>query len=281
MKRPGWIIMLIVGLSLLSGCGVKTEEPGAAAETRPLEIEAEEENTKAEATETIFVAAAASLKNVYEEKLIPMFQALNPEIRVSGIYDSSGKLQTQIQEGLEVDVFMPAAGKPMEALDEEGLIASETVIDLLENKIVMIVPADSQLGLARFADITKAEIIALGDPASVPAGEYAQEALTYLGVWEEIQAKVSFGTNVTEVLNQVASSSAEAGIVYATDAAGMKGKVSIIAEAPEESLDNLVVYPVAVVKDSLHREAAEIFVEFLQSAEAIDVFQSYGFSVTE
>lgn len=273
--------MLIVGLSLLSGCGVKTEEPGAAAETRPLEIEAEEENTKAEATETIFVAAAASLKNVYEEKLIPMFQALNPEIRVSGIYDSSGKLQTQIQEGLEVDVFMPAAGKPMEALDEEGLIASETVIDLLENKIVMIVPADSQLGLARFADITKAEIIALGDPASVPAGEYAQEALTYLGVWEEIQAKVSFGTNVTEVLNQVASSSAEAGIVYATDAAGMKGKVSIIAEAPEESLDNLVVYPVAVVKDSLHREAAEIFVEFLQSAEAIDVFQSYGFSVTE
>ena len=229
----------------------------------------------------ILVAAAASLKNAYEEELIPMFEERYPGVSVEGTYDSSGKLQTQIEEGLEADVFMSAAEKQMKALDEEGMIASDTITNLLENKIVLIIPAGSSAGLASFEDIEKAGIIALGDPASVPAGQYAQEALTSLGIWDKIQDKVSFGTNVTEVLNQVAASSAEAGIVYATDAASMSDQVEIVAEAPEGSLQKKVIYPVAVVKDSAHQEEAGDFVEFLKSEEAMKVFEEYGFTKGE
>lgn len=115
-------------------------------------------------------------------------------------------------------------------------------------------------------------------PASVPAGQYAEEALTSLGIWDRIQDKVSFGTNVTEVLNQVAASSADAGIVYATDAASMAEQVDVIAEAPEGSLKKKVIYPVAVLKGSAHSEEAADFVEFLKTEEAMKVFEAYGFS---
>lgn len=241
---------------------------------------ADGETDSGEAAE-ILVAAAASLKNAYEDELIPMFQEKYPNVTVKGTYDSSGKLQTQIEEGLEADVFMSAATKQMKALDEEGMIASDTITNLLENKIVLIVPAGSQSGFEKFEDIEHAETIALGDPASVPAGQYAQEALTSLGIWDKIQDKVSFGTNVTEVLNQVAASSADAGIVYATDAASMADQVEVVAEAPKGSLAKKVIYPVAVVKESAHETEAKNFVEFLKSEEAMKVFEAYGFTKGE
>ena len=225
----------------------------------------------------ILVAAAASLKNAYEEELIPMFEAQYPGVTVKGTYDSSGKLQTQIEEGLEADVFMSAAKKQMKALDEEGMIDSDSIVDLLENKIVLIVPTGSDKGIQSFEDIVKADSIALGDPASVPAGQYSEEALTNLGLWDQIQDKTSFGTNVTEVLNQVAAGSADAGIVYATDAASMADQVEVVAEAPEGSLKTKVIYPVAVVKDSANAEVAANFVKFLTSDEAMKVFEAYGF----
>ena len=240
--------------------------------------EAAAEETEAAEEVEILVAAAASLKNAYEEELIPMFQAQYPGVTVKGTYDSSGKLQTQIEEGLEADVFMSAAVKQMNALDEEGMIMSDTIVNLLENKIVLIVPSGSESGLAAFEDIANAESIALGDPASVPAGQYAEEALTNLGIWDSIQDKVSFGTNVTEVLNQVAAASADAGIVYATDAASMADQVTVIAEAPEGSLSSKVIYPAAVVKETAHELQAKKFVEFLQTEEAMAVFEAYGFS---
>ena len=214
----------------------------------------------------------------YEDKLIPMFEEANLGVTVKGTYDSSGKLQTQIEEGLEADVFMSAAKKHMTALDEEGMIASDTITDLLENKIVLIVPTGNEKKLEKFEDIENADSIALGDPASVPAGQYAQEALTNLGIWDKIQDKVSFGTNVTEVLNQVAAASADAGIVYATDAASMADQVEVVAEAPEGSLAKKVIYPVAVVKGTAHEEVAKEFVAFLQTDKAITVFEEYGFS---
>lgn len=260
-----------------TGEGAGSQEAGKADDGAE---SGEAAKTEGEPVE-ILVAAAASLKNAYEEELIPMFEEQYPGVSVEGTYDSSGKLQTQIEEGLEADVFMSAAEKQMKALDEEGMIASDTITNLLENKIVLIVPAGSSAGLASFEDIEKAGLIALGDPASVPAGQYAQEALTSLGIWDKIQDKVSFGTNVTEVLNQVAASSAEAGIVYATDAASMSDQVEIVAEAPEGSLQKKVIYPVAVVKDSAHQEEAGNFVEFLKSEEAMKVFEEYGFTKGE
>lgn len=280
----------VLAMGMMTGCtGEKKKETvpettqtaaQTAEETSPETTAQETEASVEEDTEKteILVAAAASLKNAYEEELIPMFEEDNPGITVTGTYDSSGKLQTQIEEGLEADVFMSAATKQMKALQETGMIAEDTVTELLENKIVLIVPSGSAGEWKAFEDIEKAESIALGDPASVPAGQYAQEALTSLGIWDGIQDKVSFGTNVTEVLNQVAASSADAGIVYATDAASMAEQVDVIAEAPEGSLAKKVIYPVAVVKGSAHPEEAEAFVEFLKTEEAMKVFESYGFS---
>lgn len=258
-----------------------SEQPGSSASGQP-SLPAQSEGGVTEGSEEagakLLVAAAASLKNVYEEELIPMFEERYPNILVEGTYDSSGKLQAQIEEGLEADVFMSAAAKQMDALEEKGMVVSETRVNLLENRIVLIVPSGSELGLSSFADIVKADAIALGDPASVPAGQYAKEALTFLGIWEEIQGRASFGTNVTEVLNQVAAASAEAGIVYATDAASMAGQVEIAAEAPEGSLSQRVLYPAAVLKGSAHLEEAGKFVEFLKTPEAMEVFAAYGFT---
>ena len=287
MKKQICLVMAaMMAAGMLAGCDRSAKETTAAATeaaTTAAETTAEETTAKetiaASGEETeILVAAAASLKNAYEDKLIPMFEEANPGVTVKGTYDSSGKLQTQIEEGLDADVFMSAATKQMKALDEEGMIASDTITDLLENKIVLIVPTGNEKKLEKFEDIEKADSIALGDPASVPAGQYSEEALTNLGIWDKIQDKVSFGTNVTEVLNQVAAASADAGIVYATDAASMADKVEVVAEAPEGSLSKKVIYPVAVVKGTAHEEVAKEFVAFLQTDKAITVFEDYGFS---
>lgn len=245
MKKPFAVVMAAMMVAgMMAGCSSKPQETTAATteaettaeETTAAETEAEsKEEAKADLGEqSILVAAAASLKNAYEDELIPMFEEQYPGVTVEGTYDSSGKLQTQIEEGLEADVFMSAATKQMKALDEEGMIASDTIVNLLENKIVLIVPTGSDSKIDSFEKIGDAASIALGDPESVPAGQYAKEALTNLNVWDSIQDKVSFGTNVTEVLNQVAAASADAGIVYATDAASMADQVTVVAEAPEE-----------------------------------------------
>ena len=292
MKKPFAVVMAAMMVAgIMAGCSSKPQETTAAAtETETIAAETTAAETEAESKaaanadlgeQSILVAAAASLKNAYEDKLIPMFEEQYPGVTVEGTYDSSGKLQTQIEEGLEADVFMSAATKQMKALDEEGMIASDTIVNLLENKIVLIVPAGSDSKIDSFEKIGDAASIALGDPESVPAGQYAKEALTNLNVWDSIQDKVSFGTNVTEVLNQVAAASADAGIVYATDAASKADQVTVVAEAPEGSLEKKVIYPVAVVKATAHEDAAKAFVDFLQTPEAIQVFKSYGFVAAE
>lgn len=276
------IAMAMAAGMALAGCSGQSEtksvQESESAQETETESQAAQDTPETEEQTEILVAAAASLKNAYEEELIPMFREEHPEIAVTGTYDSSGKLQTQIEEGLEADVFMSAAAAQMDALNEEGLIQTDTIVNLLENKIVLIAPASGGEDLNSFEDIVKAQSIALGDPASVPAGQYAREALTSLGLWDQIQDRVSFGTNVTEVLNQVAASSADAGIVYATDAASMPEDVRVIGEAPEGSLAEPVIYPVAVTASSAHPEEARAFVDFLQTEEAMEVFESYGFA---
>lgn len=247
------ILALVLGFGLFTGCGSAKQEV------------------------TMLIAAAASLEDTLTGKLIPMFTQQNPWITVEGAYDSSGKLQTQIEEGLEASVFISASTKQMSALVEDGYIDTEAVVPLLENELVLIAPTSSSTDIDAFERIGEAESIALGDPASVPAGQYAEEALTYLGVWDDIQAKVSFGTNVTEVLTQVAEASADVGIVYATDAAQRPDGVRILASAPEGSLAAPVIYPVGVLATAPEAEAAALFVEFLQSDEALAVFAEAGF----
>jgi molybdate transport system substrate-binding protein len=223
----------------------------------------------------VLIAAAASLKGVLEEDVIPAFKTQYPNISVEATFDSSGKLQTQIEEGLEADIFFSAATKQMDALTDGGFIDKDSVVELLENALVLIVPDGSTLDITTFSDITKADTIALGDPASVPAGQYAQEVLTGLGVYDEALAKASLGSNVTEVLNSVAEASADAGIVYATDAASMTDKVKIAAPAPDDAPK--VIYPVGITAASKNKEAAENFIGFLKEKAAMDAFIAKGF----
>jgi molybdate transport system substrate-binding protein len=227
------------------------------------------------------LAAAASLKNVYDEKLIPMFQEKYPGVKVTPTYASSGDLQTQIENGLEADVFMSAANKQMDALIDEGKIDNATNLQFLENKVVLIVPADSDLNISSFDDLKNVEgNIAIGDPESVPAGQYAQEVLNNTGIWDDVESKLSLGTDVTAVLNQVAQGSADCGIVYATDAKSTDD-VKVVCEAPEDALDTPVIYPVAQLKDAKDADAAKAFMDFLQTKEAKDVFVEYGFTIHE
>ena len=260
-----------------------SQETTASDETEPETEEADAEETDGEETEPVnlLIAAAASLEYSMEDELIPMFEEQNPGITVEGTYDSSGKLQTQIEEGLDADVFFSAATKQMDALAEEGLVEESSVKDLLENKIVLIVLKGQEGNYSKFEDIANASTVALGDPASVPAGQYAQEALGNLGLWDAVSAKASFGTNVTEVLNWVAEGSADAGVVYATDAATKEDTVSVVAEAPADSLAEPVIYPVGLVENSTKKDAAEKFMEFLSSDDAAAVFEKYGFTVNQ
>ncbi len=294
MKKRNLLIigMMMAAMTLgVIGCGGtdgtettdSSQETTASDETEPETEEADAEETDGEEAEPVnlLIAAAASLEYSMEDELIPMFEEQNPEITVEGTYDSSGKLQTQIEEGLDADVFFSAATKQMDALAEEGLVEESSVKDLLENKIVLIVLKGQEGNYSKFEDIANASTVALGDPASVPAGQYAQEALGNLGLWDAVSAKASFGTNVTEVLNWIAEGSADAGVVYATDAATKEDAVSVVAEAPADSLAEPVIYPVGLVENSTKKDAAEKFMEFLSSDDAAAVFEKYGFTVNQ
>ncbi len=285
-KRNLILAGLLLTAMLISGCGSsaadKADAPkGTEAEATPGPADTAETpgtpETAGESTK-ILIAAAASLQYSLEEELIPAFEEKNPGITVEGTYDSSGKLQTQIEEGIDADVFFSAAVKQMDELNEKGYVNSDSRVDLLKNKIVLIVPSDTAAGYTKFEDIANADKIAVGDPESVPAGQYAKEALTALGLWETVSEKASLGTNVTEVLSWVSEGSADAGIVYATDAAASPDGITVIAEAPEGSLKSDVIYPVAVLKNSTRAEAAKKFVDFLSSDEAMAVFEKYGFT---
>lgn len=243
-----------------------TEEPGKEATSVP---ETEQEPVE------ILVAAAASLQNSMEE-LGKLYQSANPGTTVTFTFGSSGTLQEQIEQGAPVDVFMSAALKQMKALEEKGLILNDTKIELLENKVVLIVPKDSALDIKGFDDILMAPTIALGDPESVPVGQYSEEIFTSLNMLDDVKKQANYAKDVTEVLTWVSTGNAEAGVVYATDAMSSKD-VTVVAEAPEGSTSK-VLYPVAVVKDTKQEEAAKAFVDYLASEEALAVFEKYGFS---
>ena len=278
MKFKRWMAVctaMVTAVSL-AACG-NTKTNDTDKNTKDNTTETASETPRIEGTVTI--AAAASLEKVFNDELIPMFHEMYPDVTVEGTYDSSGKLQTQIEEGADVDVFFSAATKQMDALKDEGMMEDDSIVELLQNKIVLIVP-DGEEGYSKFEDIVNAQTVAIGDPESVPAGQYGKEALTNLNLWDQVEGRLSLGTNVTEVLNWVAASSAQAGIVYATDAASMPDQVDVVAEAPEESCTK-VIYPVGMLKNSKNPEAAKALIAFLQTDKASKVFEDAGFTIIE
>ena len=204
LKRWMAVCTAMVTAVSLAACGnAKTNDTDKNTKDNTTETESETTQTGG----TVTIAAAASLEKVFEEQLIPMFNEMYPDVKVEGTYDSSGKLQTQIEEGADVDIFFSAATKQMDALKDEGMMDDESIVDMLENKIVLIVPHGEE-GYSKFEDIVNAQSVAIGDPESVPAGQYGKEALANLDLWDQVEGKLSLGTNVTEVLNWVAASSA-------------------------------------------------------------------------
>ena len=224
---------------------------------------------------------AASLSNAMEE-IQKDFNETYPDVEILYNADSSGTLQTQIEEGACCDIFFSAADKQMNALVDEDLAKKDTVEDILENKVVLIKPKDGETKVTGFENITDAANIALaGD--SVPVGQYAREIFDNLGITDEVnKMEINEGKNVSEVLAAVSEGSNEIGIVYATDAASVADKVDVIAEAPADALKTPVLYPVGLIEDKEASEddtaAAEAFLEYIKSDDAMKVFEKYGFT---
>ena len=224
---------------------------------------------------------AASLSNAMEE-IQKNFNETYPDVEILYNADSSGTLQTQIEEGARCDIFFSAADKQMNALVDENLAKKDTVEDILENKVVLIKPKDGETKVTGFENITDAANIALaGD--SVPVGQYAREIFDNLGITDEVnKMEINEGKNVSEVLAAVSEGSNEIGIVYATDAASVADKVDVIAEATADALKTPVLYPVGLIEDKEASEddtaAAEAFLEYIKSDDAMKVFEKYGFT---
>ena len=224
---------------------------------------------------------AASLSNAMEE-IQKDFNETYPDVEILYNADSSGTLQTQIEEGARCDIFFSAADKQMNALVDGDLAKKDTVEDILENKVVLIKPKDGETKVTGFENITDAANIALaGD--SVPVGQYAREIFDNLGITDEVnKMEINEGKNVSEVLAAVSEGSNEIGIVYATDAASVADKVDVIAEAPADALKTPVLYPVGLIEDKEASEddtaAAEAFLEYIKSDDAMKVFEKYGFT---
>lgn len=236
-----------------------------------------EETAESTESSTLTLAAAASLETVMETEIIPAFEE-EYNVNVEGVYDGSGKLVTQIENGLDADVFVSAGKSQMQDLVDAGYVSEDNVVDLLENQLVLIVPK-GETEITSWDDLANVENVAIGDPESVPAGQYAKEALENLGLWDEVSAAASLGTNVTEVLSWVAAGSAPAGIVYMTDAAQQPDKVEVVAAVPDGALDEAVIYPAAVLNDAKDETAAKNFVDFLSTGSARQALEDAGFIV--
>lgn len=229
----------------------------------------------------VYVFIAASLANAMEE-IQKDFNQKYPDVEIFYNADSSGTLQTQIEEGSRCDIFFSAAEKQMDALVEEKLAKEDSVVDLLENKVVLIKLKDAETKVTGFENITEAENLALAGE-DVPVGQYAREIFTNLEIMDQVEEmEINEGKNVTEVLAAITQGSNEVGVVYATDAASVADQVDIIAEAPAEALKTPVLYPVGLIVDeeasSAEQAAAEAFLEYLQTEDAKTVFEEHGFS---
>ncbi|MCR5806307.1 MAG: molybdate ABC transporter substrate-binding protein [Oscillospiraceae bacterium] len=269
MKKITAGMMTLMFTIAMCSCAAPADNADTAGSTvQPAESTAKEEIT---------ILAAASLTDVCGE-LESMYNSTHPDVSLVFSFGSSGALQTQIEEGAPADIFFSASTKQMDALDEKGLMDKDSINMLLENKIVLVVPADSDKGITSFDDVVtdKVKMIGLGEPESVPAGQYAEQVFITLGTLEDVKAKANYGTDVRTVLSWVETGDVDCGVVYATDAYSTD-KVKIAAEAPDGSCKK-VIYPVGIVGSSAHVDAAKKFEDFLTSQEAMEVFEKFGFT---
>ncbi|HYW18598.1 MAG TPA: molybdate ABC transporter substrate-binding protein [Nodularia sp. (in: cyanobacteria)] len=231
----------------------------------------------AQSNVSLLVSAAASLKDALEE-IQPIYQQSNPNVNVKYNFGASGALQQQIEQGAPADIFISAARKQVDALEQKKLLVPGTRKNLANNRLVLIVP-NNTTGINSFFNLTDARIkrIAVGEPRSVPAGQYAEQVFKKLGIFDKIKSKLVLANNVRQVLAAVESGNANAGLVYATDAK-ISQKVKVVVAA-DEKYHSTIVYPMAVIKSSKNIPSAKEFVEFLSNSQAKTVLKKYGFIV--
>lgn len=242
------------------------------------------------AREEVVVFAAASMTETLNQ--IKETYEKDHNVTLTFNFDSSGTLKTQIQEGADCDLFISAGQKQMNQLDittdkevnTEGLdfVASDSRVNLLENKVVLVVPEGNPKGIKGFDDLAAkladgSVLMAMGN-SDVPVGQYTQKILSYYKLDETALANagtITYGTNVKEVTTQVAEGSVDCGIVYCTDAfsAGLT-----VVDSATKDMCGQVIYPAAVMKNAKHADAAKAFLEYLQSDAAMKVFENVGFS---
>ena len=291
MKR---LIALTSAIALaLAGCGsISSSAATAAASTAAASAAASEasETTAAEQSEVIVFAAASMTETLNQIK--ETYEAENPGVTLTFNFDSSGTLKTQIQEGADCDLFISAGQKQMNQLDitassdvnTEGLdfVDPDTRVNLLENKVTLAVPEGNPKGIESFdqlADLLKNGdvLMAMGN-SDVPVGQYTQKILAYYGLDETTLAnegKITYGTNVKEVTTQISEASVDCGVIYETDAYSA-GLTTVDSATPE--MCGQVIYPAAVLKTAKNPDGAKKFLEYLQTEEAMKVFESVGFS---
>jgi molybdate transport system substrate-binding protein len=229
----------------------------------------------AQSNNNLLISAAASLKEALEE-IKPLYQQSKPNVKINYNFGSSGALQQQIEQGAPADIFISAAKKQVDALEQKGLLVPGTRNIIAKNRLVLVVPKNV-VGITSFYSLKDAKVkkIAIGEPRSVPAGQYAQQVLEKLKIWSEIKSKLVFANNVRQVLASVESGNADAGLVYITDAK-ISDKVKVVVTA-DEKYHSPIIYPLAVVKRSKNVDAAKELSQFLSSNQAKTVFKKYGF----
>jgi molybdate transport system substrate-binding protein len=228
---------------------------------------------------TIF--AAASMKTALDAIAADFAKQTGATAKIS--YASSAVLAKQIEQGAPADIFISADLKWMDYLDKAKLLKAGTRRNLLGNALVLIEPADGTSDLKITKGFALAKAIGDGKLAvctvtSCPAGVYGKDALTNLGVWNEVEPKLAQADNVRNALALVARGEARFGIVYATDAKA-EPKVKVVDTFPESS-HKPVTYPIALIATSTNPEAAA-FAAFMTSQSAVKILTGQGFTVLD
>ena len=289
MKKKKLMKMICLTLALmmpltLAGCGQSA--PAASSSAAP-SVSASASAANVELT----IFAAASMAETLNE-IAGMYQKVAPNVKLTFNFDSSGTLQTQIKEGAACDLFISAAQKQMNMLDSTksgddnpdklDFVEQGTRVNILENKVTLVVPKDNPKGIKNFNDLaeqlkTGKILMAMGN-SDVPVGQYTQKILAYYKLDEAALAKagsITYGSNVKEVTTQVSEGSVDCGVIYCTDAysAGLT-----VVDTATKDMCGQVIYPAAVLKISKNKDAAKAFLVYLQTADAMKVFEKVGFS---
>jgi len=264
-KRGIIIFAMLAIVFAMTGCQGSTTPSTTTSETNP------------KISGDITVSAAASLKDALTE-VKDLYLKKEPNANVIVNFAGSGSLSQQIQQGAAVDIFISASTKDITNLKDAELLDNTTLKNLLGNEVVLIVPKDSTTTINKFEQVVDPAItkIGMGEPTTVPVGQYATDVFTFLNVMDQVKDKIVYGKDVKEVLTWVETGNVDAGVVYSTDAKA-SDKVKVVATATADS-HKAIIYPAAVIKASKNPEAAKDFNDFLSSDAAKAVFVKYGFT---